>query len=223
MLTRDAIQGLKPLSTISVEAFREFLSALDATVPVSMSIEDDLKRFSSSTPNLQSLSDDERVALSSAIIGAHFIRSSPGMTEAEFLADIRDSAINAGYQEDAVTKLVSNVSDAISSQVLRASIKAWALSSEQERLYLSSRILTDVRPIFGDDDCNQLLASVMIHTLKITTRADGRPQSVFVALDNDDIVELRSALDRALSKAEVVSVQLKNTAFLPILGANKQT
>lgn len=221
MLSTEVIQGLKPLSTIPNEVLGEFLAALDATASVSMSIEEDTRRFSASAPSLKDLSDDEKLALCNALFGIHYLRSTPGLTEPEFLADIRESAINAGYEGDAITTLESNVGQAINSRVLRASIKAWALLSDEERIYLSSRVLTDVRPVFGDDGCDRLLASVIVHTLKIATRVDGRTQSVFIALDTDDLIELRKAIDRALDKAEALGVQLAATSFSPILGAGK--
>lgn len=217
---RELIEGLKPLSIIPSEVLGEFLAALDATAAVSISIEDDIVDFSTSVHSLKDVSATERSALCEALVGVHYLRATPGLTEAGFLADVEEAALNAEYTTDALSNLLNNVRQALRSRVLRASIKAWALLNDEERIYLHSRILTDVRPVFDDEDAGRLLASVIVHTLKIATRVDGRVQGVYVSLDSDDLKELRNVIDRALEKADAAGAQLTDTSFAPTLGAS---
>ncbi len=221
-ITPEIVERLKPLSNVTSGVITEFLAALESKALVSTSIEDDTKRLSAEIPGLMTFSDGERLELCNALVGVHYLRSTPGMTSEEYFADIREAAESAEYQEKEISTLLSNVELVVSSRVLRASIKAWALLSDEERIYLNGRVLTDVRPVFGDDDCNTLLASVVLHTLKIATQVDGRPKNIHVALDTDDLVDLRRAIDRALDKAKVLGEQLSATALAPVVGTSSQ-
>jgi len=60
----------------------------------------------------------------------------------------------------------------------------------------SVRILTDARPIFGNNIEKPPEAIAIIHTLKIAYHRSGRLEEQFFAFDEHDLKELRSAVER---------------------------
>lgn len=85
------------------------------------------------------------------------------------------------------------------------SIKASLLLAERERLLLSSRVITDVRPVL--EDSLSSAAVLIINTLKIEFQEEGEKKTAFIAIDEQDIDSLISSLERAKRKSD----SLKNT------------
>lgn len=92
---------------------------------------------------------------------------------------------------------------------LGVSAKATQIRLEHEHVFRTARILTDLRPIFGRDVDKGPTAAVVVHQAKITYRESGQEMTkdFYMALDSDDIVELKKLLERASRKeASLVSV-----------------
>lgn len=85
---------------------------------------------------------------------------------------------------------------------LRIQAKAVLLRLEHERRFCSSRIMTDARPVFGDDPEAPPVGMLITHTLKITFHSDegAEHKEVYVTLRSKDLDELREAVTRAESK-----------------------
>lgn len=83
------------------------------------------------------------------------------------------------------------------------SAKAVDLSYDFEQLFITSRILTDIRPVF-DDNKNEILGTTITQTLRIEyMSSDGDQSSISIAMDIKDIKELEKVCKEALHKAEV--------------------
>ncbi|MEC4991247.1 MAG: hypothetical protein SAJ37_21135 [Oscillatoria sp. PMC 1068.18] len=80
--------------------------------------------------------------------------------------------------------------------------KAIGVMTEQSNLFLHSRILTDIRPVFNVDSESEIVGVVVIHNLKIEYRHEDKKKEFFVALDRNDIRELQNQLERAINKTE---------------------
>jgi hypothetical protein len=87
---------------------------------------------------------------------------------------------------------------------LRTMAQALDVMSQQEHVFQRVRILTDVRPIFGEDASIGPSAAVVMHTLRLEHLTDGRVESINVSLDEQDLSDLRAALDRAVDKADTL-------------------
>jgi hypothetical protein len=74
-----------------------------------------------------------------------------------------------------------------------------------------------MRPVFADTDLSPK-AVVVVHQLKIEvhSNAGGHPDSHFFALDRNDLLTLRSVIDRALAKHEALRA-LADGLELPVL------
>lgn len=92
---------------------------------------------------------------------------------------------------------------AIKSLALTA--KTTDLLYDFDNLLLSSRIITDIRPTF-DDGRENILGAAVTQTLRLEWYlTDGSRKSISIAMDADDIKNLRKCCDLALLKAEAVS------------------
>jgi hypothetical protein len=94
---------------------------------------------------------------------------------------------------------------------LSLAAKASHLLHEQANLLASLRILTDARPVYGQDPAKKPSAVLINHTLQLSYFHDMRHKDFFVALNAKDIANLKKALDRALSKAESLADVFKSS------------
>ena len=86
--------------------------------------------------------------------------------------------------------------------------KVGELLLEYEHLFLGSRIITDIRPVF-DSDLNKIPAGALIvHTLKLEYKQGNEEKDFYIALDTNDVKKLREQLDRAEQKAESIKLML---------------
>ena len=89
--------------------------------------------------------------------------------------------------------------------------KAVDLVIDYERLYLKSRILTDIRPVF-DTPRDAIVGSVITHTLRLDYMTyDGDEATTSIALDIKDIRQLAEACQKALGKAKVAEDLMQTT------------
>jgi hypothetical protein len=89
--------------------------------------------------------------------------------------------------------------------VLRTSAKAVSVLNQQERLFLDARIMSDIRPVFGDDPSERPTGAVVLHTLSIQHHTDGHTRMFNVAMDRNDLADLKLAVERAIDKAATLS------------------
>ena len=77
------------------------------------------------------------------------------------------------------------------------------------RVFQSTRIVTDLRPVFGLDSGLDVKGLMVVHTLKIEYFADEGTRETYISMDDDDMAQLRRALDRAKEKAEVLRALIR--------------
>ncbi len=92
--------------------------------------------------------------------------------------------------------------------------KAKELQSESERTFCEARIITDIRPVFGEnlDDPPTMM---IVQTLKVGFH-EPEHKDVFIALDSDDILSLKKTLDRAELKAKKLKSLLDSSGMRSI-------
>jgi hypothetical protein len=78
--------------------------------------------------------------------------------------------------------------------------KALSVATDCPRVFSTTKILSDVRPIFGDDPSKRPVGAVVLHNLRITYAENGEEQNFFVQLDTRDLKSLQENVNRALAK-----------------------
>lgn len=85
-------------------------------------------------------------------------------------------------------------------QPIGITAKANEVLTSHQRPLLSSRIFSDVRPVFSSDDSPEPIAAVAVHTLRLRVLPRSGEEEIFVALDSADLRQLQRTVDRAIEK-----------------------
>lgn len=96
--------------------------------------------------------------------------------------------------------------------------KAATLLRNQENMFCSAEVMTDMRPIFGQDPEMAPQALVVVHMLNLRYHNGGEVKEFYVALDSEDIQSLKDILDRAEVKEESLRSTFKDLG-IPFLEA----
>jgi hypothetical protein len=100
--------------------------------------------------------------------------------------------------------------------------KAFDLKTDDERVFCGARLLTDLRPIFGQNVEDGPKAMVVVHLLKLGFDRVGDPKrhnEFHVSLDAEDLGALRELIKRAEDKASTLRSSVKD---IPVFGAPKE-
>ena len=93
------------------------------------------------------------------------------------------------------------------------SAKAGHVLTQHERIFVTARVLTDIRHVFHRDVNEKPNAALIVHMLKITERDNnGNTNDKYFALDSNDVRRLRALLDRAIAKEETLKKLLSESS-----------
>jgi hypothetical protein len=143
----------------------------------------------------------------------------------EVVAQVR---LNERFFDDEVKALLTNESEREQfieqlsavlncERSLRVTAKALDVTSQSERVVANSRIITDIRPVFGDttkSSPGQPLQAILLHTLRLECR--GELQHHHFMFSSQELLHLKETLDRALEKEKVLTGALSEGLKLPI-------
>lgn len=134
-----------------------------------------------------------------------------GAVDEELLPEQDEGAVNR-FKERLGRLLALDRSIGVSS-------RAQSILLAHQNTFVSSRILTDIRPIFSSSRELEPTAAVIVHSLKIEFRADDhRHLEQFFALDVKDLRSLRAMIDRAIQKEEALKgvIAESGLAYIPV-------
>ncbi|WP_191496159.1 hypothetical protein [Mycobacterium simulans] len=105
----------------------------------------------------------------------------------------------------------------LQSATVRRFAKALTLHNEYERIVTDTRILSDIRPVFDDDEGDPAIEAVIVnHTLRFSYTAGDGDHELHFALDASDLKKLKAQIERALEK-DKASQALAETANVVVL------
>jgi len=81
--------------------------------------------------------------------------------------------------------------------------KASTLQREHTNILMSTRVITDIRPVFLDEP-DSAQGAMIVHVLKLSYFHDSEPMEMFIALDYDDLNELERTITRAKAKSKTI-------------------
>ena len=106
---------------------------------------------------------------------------------------------------------VSKLVVLLSAEVFGIVSKAWDLRTDDERVFCHARIITDLRPVFGQKVEDGPRAMVVVHLLKLAFHCESeKHQEFYVSLDGEDLTTLRDLIDRAEAKAKTLKSCIKD-------------
>ncbi|WP_423918873.1 hypothetical protein [Candidatus Poriferisodalis sp.] len=160
-----------------------------------------------------SLTDGE--AMLDALLGACLYDRRTTQSRERVASDIAQSDV-LDIQSSSQDILAERLVDLFETPVLRLLAHAASLRAEDDRLYCTSRILSDLRPLFSKDKDAEPIAALIRHTLRFNVHENGRIESIQISIGGKALAELKEAIERALQKSESLA-QIARAAELMIV------
>lgn len=206
-VSQQALEGVQALLDLDGPDLLRIASALREQVPVKLVLDDEVASVvSECLPGAGAELADQ---LSGAVIGLHLMFSSSRRPMKTFVSDLIET-----LELDPDLQLVADVAAKITAlleiQSLKVSTKAWSLLEENDKIFTDARVVTDLRPVFGDEAVAPLAATVILHTLRIAYRTAGAGEGVFLVADDADLRALKNEIERALQKSEALRKLVKS-------------
>jgi hypothetical protein len=200
-IPKDHLEPLETLISLSDHEMEALLGSL-SDIPLSVDLDACIKPLA---PKLKSSSIKHPEKIIQVLISLSVTRAHSDPPVRDFvdavLHAIEESSPKA-FSNGQQTRARDNLTKLLSFEPLSIAAKAHHLLADQERLLAGVRILTDARPVYGQEIQGDPVAVLINHTLKLSYYQDGKPLDFFVALDTADIANLKLALDRAEAKAD---------------------
>lgn len=153
---------------------------------------------------------EQSMFVAQSIFSLIVLKLSVSDRDKDYLKDISESYshnFDPKERDSVFNQTLNNLTSLLStSSNLESSVKAHLIVSEFERIYTSSRVLTDIRMIFNHTDIStQTKAAVLVHNLKLIYRENQEDlNEIFFTLTTSDLNDLKKTIDRALDKAKLI-------------------
>jgi len=208
-IPKEDTASIATIKALPVASVAKFISAL-ASAPLISNPEQMGAYISEQMPSIPAA---RLTSVLETIYTLYYIRELSGVDHSQFLEDLMDSIRDSSdlrLTPKDLAKLQSALERILSIDTLKMIAKAARLQRDGERLYCSSKILSDMRPVFGEDPTIRPIGSVLTHTLKVTYH-EGRDHREFhVVLDSDDLEALGEVVQRAQAKDKTLRELLKS-------------
>ncbi len=201
---------LRAFRDLSEESAKNLFSALDLDLRIATRSQ----LLASLESKVREIGSEDAPGLLDALLSLHALRMSHSYS-IEALAKAVSNADDLKEAEVDSDRFARRLVEALSMRSLALTAKALDVATADERLYHSCRIITDMRPVFGEDPTEQPVSALVVHTLQLTYFKDNELQNLHIALDNKDIANLKEVIDRALSKAASVQTFLVRVGLPP--------
>jgi hypothetical protein len=174
----------------------------------------ELEHSPDSTPSIPNVSPEDAEVFKAALDTMYAVRAYSDVGTDEFVDDVCDALRSVDeLPSGEEPKFRERLNRILNVDALSVAAKAVLLQNEHEHDFCTARVLTDVRPIFGEDVVGSPSAVIITHTLKLSYHqgAGGRLQEIYMSMGSRDIKELRQVLDRAEKKASSLRAVLETS------------
>jgi len=149
------------------------------------------------------IADEDSQKIFEAIRGLYDFRLRTNKPIGELVTEVVESAMEDETLKNEISdkgKFSERLNRALLFNPLGITAKAENVMSEHQNVFVESRILTDLRPIFSEDIDESEPVTTIIHNLSINYFADGTMKKMVFALDSEDLDKLGEIIERAKSK-----------------------
>jgi hypothetical protein len=205
--------ALNKLGSLSDKVVDDLVIALCATVPVL-----NPKRLASKLAVApESISADDLIEIVGALIALSAVRIVNQVPLPEFVEEVcrsleagkvtpKEKAPSRVGEETATQRLErlrGRLSALLEAPPLILAAKASTLQREHTNILMSTRVITDIRPVFLDEP-DSAQGAMIVHVLKLSYFHDSEPKEIFVAMDYDDLNDLERTITRAKAKSKTI-------------------
>ncbi|MHA1271703.1 MAG: hypothetical protein ACTSPY_18080 [Candidatus Helarchaeota archaeon] len=149
-----------------------------------------------------SLDRKEVIMLIQSIVGLFLNYYDSDQSIEEFIEEIiKDETIKSGIDDE--KKIKSFLMRILKLEAtLGMMSKAIDIMQDHDCVYRNSRIFTDLRHIFSKDIKESPKNAIIIHTLKFITTKGGDIKEIYIAMDSNDLIQLKKVIERAINKEQ---------------------
>lgn len=201
-ITKEISEDLKYLLTLDDELFSKICGQLE-DVPCRMFPFEEIEASIRSA----GLNDEDARRMSRILLNVFFLLFAQG-DEPLALAELLSGQLNRfEVDRSQQARVKERMVQLFSIKPLFISIKATSLFNDNERVLVGSKILTDVRPIFGNGNEEKALGCFLTHNLKLVYQENDSTKEFLVSLDTEELDALEKGIKRARMKANVIMTQ----------------
>jgi|SRR5918911_45064 hypothetical protein len=199
------------LFSLPDEIFQRLIENLQ-NLPFTFDFRDALR---SAISSIQDIRFEDASSIVDALFSLYINRSNSDKSTTEYIGEFLEAARKSNSEElkqigESREKISGRLSQIFNVSSLLLAAKARSVMLEYDNIFYKARVLTDVRPVFGEDAA-ETRAWMIIHNLRIHYHEGEDHKDFFVALDVKDIQKLIDSLERAKVKAETLKSVLAAT------------
>lgn len=212
---RQGVFKISQLNDRSIEAIRKVLDRVSATGEFS---------YDGVVSAISQLDEGDR-ELGEAIGALYNVQVANDIPLEQFVDDIIESVDSEPEWQVPHDKLEGfrrNLHLVLGAEAFSFRTKVYDLQTDDERTFCCTRILTDLRPVFGSNVADGPKGMVVVHLLKLGFHRGSSPrrhEEIYVSLDAEDLETLKTAIDRASSKAKTLKSVVPT---LPVYGISEE-
>lgn len=218
-VAEDVFKSLELLSQLPPATIEAVVAELERNLPLKLLLDDDIERIVMANVALAPESVEMKAAVVEVVGGIHSLLQSSNTSVNRLIADISDAYLATVEDEkgqvhvDQKNKnLENNLRQILRIKQIYASTKALILLNDEDRLFLRSKIVTSMRPIFDEDIALPIIGSIITHSLKISSRSNDGTVNHYFALDSLDLLKLRETVDKAIEKTNALAKSISSTS-----------
>lgn len=204
-------EGFKKISSIDEELFKDVIEGLSSSPLVSS-----LGELSENIAKQKKINDND---ISEIFYSAGSL--TPFIETEENLDEISEDVSTIAIEEQIIDernkkKFKTRLNLLLRSKQLFYASKVNGLLTEYGNVFLQSRVVTDIRPVFGINPNDVPEAGIIIHNLHIHYQDDseGAHKDLYIALDSTDIKNLKATLIRAEAKENSLQILYDKTGLI---------
>lgn len=202
-LPEALVKGLREIAALPDETFSNFLTFLEA-IPIEIK-QGEIFHY---------VETDFNEAVISAAFSVVMSRVGSRVSVEQFVARLIDGISPSAQLDHAqLPALRSRVAEILNIKSLDLVARAQNVLIEHSQIFSTARIVSDLRPVFGDQISFDPLGVVIVHMLNISYRNAGRRETFAVALDEKDIDDLMDVLQRAKDKGVTLKRIVESTSI----------
>lgn len=172
-------------------------------------------KLASDLKNVESATTQSIVSIVRTLFALHAVLLvDTKTTPSEAATDVVEGLVSDGKfpePQEGWKRFTERLTALLGSQTIALTAKAGVVAFEGQRHTQACRILTDARPIFGQNVAEGPKAYAILHTLQITYfEDDGNSRDWFISVDADDLDTFVGAVERAKAKEDSLRAALKS-------------
>lgn len=137
------------------------------------------------------------------------------LSDSEFLIVLKNALSNTNDQDlNPNEEVLSLFEKLLSKNNVSITNKILEYYSGNSKNYLYSKIIQNIRPVFGDD--NELLGSTIVNDLKIVFNQNDEEKEIFISIDNKDIEGLIKELKKTLESTKKIKENFSDLKIVDI-------